>query len=137
LGKPAIFLQHRPVFGLDQLDALAAELFGNLAGFLNAPVLFKTPVCYGLFYASFGGLHFDTSGFAGTRRQSKGHGRCRAHAGIPKNASAAEAIGPLGIRYICLVHSGFLSVLSKSVRFMLLKGERNLENVSLFAALTK
>ncbi|MHC4418411.1 MAG: hypothetical protein ACYSU6_07465, partial [Planctomycetota bacterium] len=54
-----------------------------------------------------------------------------------KNASAAEAIGQLGIRYICLVHSGFLSVLSKSVRFMLLKEERHLEKVSLLAALTK
>src|SRR5439155_12545732 len=69
----AVFFQRRPILGIDQLDALATEVDGDLAHFLDVPVLLKTPLHDGLVDGAF--LYACLVGPGGSR-QGQGSGRC-------------------------------------------------------------
>jgi len=70
----AVFLEGRPVFRLDQLDALAAEPIGYLTGLLDVPVLLETPVSDGLVDATSGGGSLRAFVDSIARREGQGRG---------------------------------------------------------------
>jgi len=94
------------MLGLDQLNALAAELLGNPAGLLEAPVFLEAPIGNGLLNAAFGNSSFHTFVHHGTRRKRQS----RSSGSKLKYAAPADVVIYVAICAIVLAHLGLLSI---------------------------